>query len=80
MSRNVEKLCINCKYFIGHLPDYPDDPINNSNNSNYGKCKLFGEINLITGKTEYDYAKIARNNPSQCGISGNLFVRDDVKK
>lgn len=77
MSKNVEKLCVNCKYFIRHWPDYPDEPINHSD---YGKCKLFGEMSLITGKIEYDYAKIVRNNPSQCGITGNLFVRDDVKK
>lgn len=77
MSKNVEKLCINCKYFIRHWPDCPDDPINNSD---YGKCKLFGEMSLITKNTEYDYAKNVRNNPYQCGTSGNLFVTDYAKK
>jgi hypothetical protein len=76
VSRNVEKICVNCKYFIRHWPDY-DEPINNGD---YGRCKLFGEINLVTGKTDYDYAKFVRNNESQCGESGKLFVKDDSKK
>ncbi len=77
ISKNVEKLCVNCKYFICHWPDYPDEPINHSD---YGKCRLFGETSLITGNTEYDYAKVVRSNPSQCGMSGTLFVRDPSKK
>jgi hypothetical protein len=77
MNKNIDKLCVSCKYFIGHYPDYPDEQINHSN---YGKCKLFGEINLITGKIQYDYAKFVRSEESQCGESGKLFVRDDAKK
>lgn len=76
ISRTVEKLCVNCKYFIGHYPDYPDEPINHND---YGKCKLFGVMSLITGKTEYDFAKFVRKNESQCGETGKLFVRNDEK-
>ena len=66
------KLCIHCKYFIGHWHDSPDKVIDHDK---YGKCKLFGKISIITGKTEYDYAKIIRNNNSLCGENGKLFVK-----
>jgi len=64
------KTCIKCKYFINHLPDYPDEP---QDNSNYGRCYLFCNIDVITGDKTYDYAKNARNDKSKCGLSGKLF-------
>jgi hypothetical protein len=48
------KLCIHCKYFIRHWHDSPYELIDHNE---YGKCKLFGKISIIAGKTEYDYAK-----------------------
>jgi hypothetical protein len=69
-NKNFKNICINCKYFIKHWPDYPDEP---QDNSNYGKCKLFGNLDLITGETTYNYAKSVRNDSTQCGTSGKLF-------
>ena len=74
MSKNSEKLCINCKYFIAH---WPDEPIKNGD---YGKCKLVGKMSLITGKIEHEYAKFVRNNESECGENGNLFVKNNDKE
>lgn len=41
----------------------------------YGKCKLFGEKNVLDGTIHYEYASIARNHLS-CGINGNYYVHD----
>ena len=60
------KLCINCIHFIGDKMNYPDDTL-------YGKCKMFGETNLITGEIEYDYASMCRHDNTKCGINGKYF-------
>lgn len=77
MNQNVNKLCINCKYFINHFKSDPYDPYDYSN---HGKCKLFGNISLINGEIEYDYAKCVRNNKSQCSEKGIYFVSHNNKQ
>jgi hypothetical protein len=42
-------------------------------NSDYGECKMFGEVDLITGNVQYDYAKDCRNNIRKCGINGSKY-------
>ena len=76
INKNVEKLCLNCKHFIGHFSNLP------INHSIHGKCKLFGEIDLITGEIVYDHAKFVRSQEFQCGENGKLFVsrENDSKK
>jgi len=71
INKNFDRLCINCKYFIKHWAPYDEE----NDHTNYGKCKIFGEMNLITGDTTYDYAKLVRNDESQCGLSGKLFEK-----
>jgi hypothetical protein len=70
INKNFKNICINCKYFLKHWPDYPDG---RQDNSNYGKCSLFGNLDLITGEAAYDYAKLVREDSSRCGTSGKLF-------
>lgn len=72
INKNFKNICIDCKYFIKHLPNYPNQE---SNNSDYGKCKLFGNLDLITGEATYNYAKSIRNDSSKCGTTGTLFER-----
>ena len=69
-NKNFKNVCINCKHFIKHWPDYPDEP---QDNSNYGKCGLFGNLDLITGEATYDYARHVREDSSRCGTSGKFF-------
>jgi hypothetical protein len=64
-------LCVNCIHFIQHQNNYPYDPV--PDNSDYGKCKMFGEVDLITGDVQYDYAKDCRNNIRKCGINGSKY-------
>lgn len=39
------------------------------------KCRLFGKINVITGQVIYQDCLPTRQNNSQCGQDGNLFVK-----
>jgi hypothetical protein len=67
--------CINCTHFIEHTNLYPyDSP---TSDKDYGRCKKFGEINLITGSIEYDFAKDCRYNENKCGKSGSEYKEKD---
>jgi hypothetical protein len=64
-------ICSNCLYFIEHTNNYPYDPI--PSNEKYGKCKKFGEVDLVTGIIEYDFAKNCRLNDNKCGTLGSEY-------
>jgi len=64
-------ICLNCIYFIEHTNNYPYDPV--PNDKQYGKCRKFGEYNLITGLIEYDLAKNCRDDNNKCGKSGSEY-------
>ena len=52
--RNIElPNCFNCLHFIEYKNNYPYNPI--PYNIQYGRCKKFGEVNLIYGAIEYDF-------------------------
>ncbi len=65
-------ICSNCLHFIEHTNKYPYDPI--PTDEQYGRCKKFGEVNLITGVIEYDLAKNCRLNVSKCGNFGSEYT------
>ena len=66
--RNTEfPVCTNCVHFIPDETNYPYDPLPDDN---YGKCKKFGELNLVKGIIEYDMAKECRQNEKKCGTKG----------
>ena len=65
-------ICSNCLHFIEHTNNYPYDPI--PTNENYGRCKKFGEMNMVTGNIDYDLASICRFNNSKCGKFGLEFT------
>jgi hypothetical protein len=67
-------ICINCKYFMKNITDYPPpygDPPKDEN----GKCSKFRSINLVSGSVEYDLAIINRNAELKCGKSGTYFSK-----
>jgi hypothetical protein len=64
--------CINCLYFIEDKTNYPYDSI--PNDEKYGRCKKFGEVNLITGIIDYDLASNCRLNDNKCGIIGLEYI------
>ena len=57
------KLCKDCKYFIAHKKE----------------CALFGDIDLVNGKHDYNYAKTARNNEHKCGENAKYFEENNNK-
>ena len=70
-SKNLP-VCINCVHFIHDETDYPYDPP--PNDKKFGKCKLFGYQNMITGEIIYDYATETRNNENKCGVNAQYFT------
>jgi len=75
--RNKElPICSNCLHFIEHTNNYPYDPI--PSNEKYGRCKKFGEVNLITGAMKYDSAGNCRLDVNKCGNLGSEYKRKDI--
>lgn len=44
-----------------------------SSSYEYGKCKLFGEKNIITDEVSNDFANSCRSSENKCGIEGKYF-------
>ncbi len=61
-------ICSKCVHFIEHTNNYPYDPP--PSDKEYGKCRKFGEINLITGTIDHDLASDCRINSNKCGNTG----------
>lgn len=75
--KNIQyPFCVNCKHFMPEKYYYPDDP---PPDDKLGKCGLFGQVEIVTGSIEYDYAKHARNDIRRCGIKGSLFEGKEKK-
>ena len=66
------KSCASCIHFIEDTSNYPYDPP--ANNEKNGKCKLFGEQNLVTGNVHHDYAVWCRQDVSKCGVGGKHYT------
>lgn len=60
------KICKKCIHFIEDKSDVPNDTL-------YGRCKMFGEQNIITGEVENDFASMCRYDNTKCGINGKYF-------
>ena len=63
--------CINCVHFIEDQSNYPYDP---PPKTEYGKCKLFGKQNMVTGEINNEYASVCRHDEKKCGEKGQYFV------
>ena len=71
--RNKElPICSKCLYFIEHTNNYPYDPL--PSNEKYGRCKKFGEMDMVTGTINYDLASNCRLNESKCGKFGSEYT------
>jgi hypothetical protein len=63
-------VCSRCLYFIEHKNNYPYDELPSNE---FGRCKKFGEVNIVTGVVEYDYAKLCRGDSGKCGRYGSEY-------
>lgn len=69
--RNTElPICSKCLHFIEHTNNYPIPC-----NKQYGRCKKFGQTNMITGEIEYDLAKQSRSDDNKCGRFGSEYTK-----
>jgi hypothetical protein len=64
--------CVNCVYFISNKMYKPYNLL--SDDSSYGKCKMFGVKDIVSGTVEHEYAMISRENANMCGSYGKYFV------
>lgn len=58
-----KKICANCKFFI----------------SNKKECSKFGDVDIITGKYDYEDAISVRNNEDKCGEDAIFFKNNYFK-
>ena len=72
IRNNKLPICSNCLHFIEHKNNYPYDPL--PSDSLYGKCKKFGEVNLVTGIVAHDFASLCRDNHKKCGKYGSHYT------
>jgi len=68
--------CVNCIHFIEDKTNYPYDQLADNK---YGKCKLFGYKDIITGEIENTQAINCRTDKDQCGNSGNYFEAKSIQ-
>ena len=65
LSRLVQpkKICADCKYYIG----------------NTKKCRLFNEIDIVTGKPIYENALDVRDDNKKCGEKAIHFEKNNLQ-
>ena len=71
-------VCSNCVHFTLHDAHFPNTILNHE----YGKCKVFGTMDIVTGNIIYDYASLCRKSESKCGMKGTYHeekVKEDPK-
>ena len=62
--------CSNCLFFI--KPTFKGESYSQFNL--YGRCKQFGEKDIITGEVEQSFALACRKDRSLCGIEARHFI------
>jgi hypothetical protein len=75
--RNINSpTCVNCLHYI---KDTTFKGSKSVSSDIYGKCKLFGTKDLVTGSITYDYASTSRiNGIGKCDENGKYF-EENVK-
>jgi len=65
--------CSNCLFFIKPTFHYPEQ---NIQANLYGRCKQFGEKDIITGEVKNLFALSCRKDKSLCGIEARHFIQN----
>jgi hypothetical protein len=63
IQNHNKKICADCRFF----------------NSNKKECTKFGDIDIITGKYNYESAVEVRNNDDKCGEDAIFFKKNYFK-
>jgi hypothetical protein len=61
-------ICRDCIYYKPSIPFEYD--------SSMSKCGYFGKKDIISGKIDYDYVDISRNDDNKCGKIGKYFEQE----
>lgn len=67
VNSNLPK-CIDCVHYIP--PDYTFI-------SDYGNCKKYGKMNIVTGVITNDFTKSCREDENKCGLEAKNFVKEE---
>jgi hypothetical protein len=57
-------ICSNCLHFI----ETPEPTLRR-----YGRCKKFGDVNIVSGELKYELAKNCRDS-IDCGLFGSEYI------
>lgn len=68
------KLAFLVPFNPGNEPYYPKI-CQNCDNVEGKHCKLFGNVDLISGKRYFLSCEITRQNETMCGVEGKFFSR-----
>jgi hypothetical protein len=72
-------LCKNCIHYKPGDLDYilsvelKKSPLYQKYVSEYGTCRRFGELNLVSGEIKLEYASIARLRDTMCGYNAHFY-------
>ena len=69
--------CSNCLFFIKPTFRYPEPEIQANL---YGRCKQFGEKDIITGEVENLHALTCRKDRTLCGFEAKHFLYNFEQK
>lgn len=75
VKKNDLPICINCRHLIQPDTNYAESP-----DYEFAKCRMFGNVDLVTGETRYEYASICRTTRFFCGVNGTLFEERNLTK
>jgi len=67
----VSPSCVSCIHFLSYYPN---------ENIGAGRCKLFGEKDLVTGRIHYEYASVCRENYDMCMPDGIYYKKNPDDK
>ena len=73
VKKNDLPICIHCRHLIRPDTNYAESP-----DYDFAKCRMFGQIDLVTGKTRYEYASICRTTRLFCGVNGTYFEEEET--
>jgi len=63
LQNHNKKICADCKFFI----------------PNGNKCSKFGDLDIISGKHNFENAIIVRNDENKCGEDAIFFKNNNFK-
>jgi hypothetical protein len=65
-------ICKQCSFFIAHAIS--------KHKYELGRCKKFGEKNILSGEIKYFLASTNRNDTNRCGLLGTYYEKNYIKE